>query len=167
MPKGKILEDTFEQLVELGHLTAKKTVKSVVQTLNPLSGLVSNEGNNTQTNPQQKEKNSKNNHTPLNFEDLQKKFQNQEKAKTEALRQRLFQMVRESEKKVVSEKKQEEIERKRKEEAEKQEKRRIEEEKRRQQEGAIPMGKIRRSIFNPKKMAQRQHVETKAAVGKQ
>lgn len=35
MAKGSILEDTFEQLVELGQSTAKKTVKSVAQTLNP------------------------------------------------------------------------------------------------------------------------------------
>ena len=45
MAKGKLLEDTFEQLAELGSSTAKKTVKQVVQTLNPLASTDKQTGN--------------------------------------------------------------------------------------------------------------------------
>ncbi len=168
MPKGKLLEDTFEQLIELGQSTAKKTVKSVAQTFNPLSGLTGNEKNNPQESiKSQAEKMKKNNHTPLNFDKLKNKFQDKDKMKTEALRNRLFQMVKHGDEKIVMENKQKELEKKIREEWEKQEKRKKEEETKRQQSGAIPQGKQRRSIFSHKKVAQQQHAETKPATGKQ
>lgn len=168
MAKGKLLEDTFEQLVELGHSTAKKTVKSVAQTLNPLNGLTGSENNNSQNEvkSQMEKLKNKNNHTPVDFDKLQNKFKDKDKMKAEALRNRLFQMVKQGDEKLIMEKRQKELEKIRKEEYEKQEKKRKEKEKY-QHVDDIPRGKIRKSIFSPKKSAERQHAETKPATGKQ
>lgn len=166
MAKDKILEDTFEQLAELGTSTAKKTVKSMGQILNPFSSE-----NNSSQSPSDSQteqlKNKKNNHTPLDFEKLNAKFQNREKQKTQALRNRLFQMVKQADERLLVEKKQKELEKKRREELEKQEKKKKEEEKKKKQQGTIPGGKIRRSIFSPKKAAQQQLTEVRPATGKQ
>lgn len=169
MVKGKFLDDTFEQLAELGKSTAKQTVKSVAQTFNPLSFFERKLDNNSQPLIEQlknQEQSQRKNHTPLNFERLSEKFRQQEKARTEALRQRFFQMVKKEEEKVLQEKKQQELQKQRQEEYERQEKERQKKEK---QENftPIPMGKVRRSIFSPKKIAQRSHTETKPSVGKQ
>jgi hypothetical protein len=62
----------------------------------------------------------------------------------------------------------EEAQKKRQEEYEIQEKKRKEQEKKQQkQQGNIPQGKIRRSIFSSKKISERQHAELKPATGKQ
>lgn len=171
MPKGNLLEDTFEQLVELGQSTTKKTVKSVAQIFNPLSVFdkqTDERANSLDQQNRRTESVRKNNHTPLDFEKLQKKFKAQENTKTEALRNRLFQMVKQGDEKIVMENRQKELERKRREEYEKEEKKRREKEKEQQQQSEnIPLGKIRRSIFSPKKVAERSRAEIKPAVGKQ
>lgn len=174
MPKGKILEDTFEQLVELGSSTAKKSAQQIVQTLNPFSSLtqtdngrtseVKSEQNQVKTSEVKKDKA----HTPLNFNKLQEKFKDKEKMKMEGLRNRLFQIVKREDEKSLERKKMEEADKKRREEYLAQEKKRKEQEKKQQeQQGNIPRGKIRRSIFSPKKTAERQHAELKPATGKQ
>ncbi len=157
MAKGKILEDTFEQLAELGVSSAKKTVKSVAQTLNPFDKPTS----------ARTESVKKKNHTPLDFDKLKNKFQDKEKLKAEALRNRLFQMVRQGDERLVMEKRQKELEKKRQEAYLEEEKKRKEKEKKRQQAVPIPTGKVRRSIFSSKKAAEQQHAETKPATGKQ
>ncbi|MBW7960686.1 hypothetical protein H3C65_04340 [Patescibacteria group bacterium] len=170
MVKGRLLDDTFEQLVELGQSTAKKTVKSVAQTFNPLSVLDTPDANETGPNKSRSdnpEKMKKNNSTPLDFEKLKNKFQDNDKAQTEALRNRLFQMVKQGDEKVLAEKKQEELQKKRQEEYEKEEKKRREEQQQQEISAPLPMGKIRKSIFNPKRSAERQHAETKPSTGKQ
>ena len=166
MAKGKLLEDTFEQLVELGHSTAKKTVKSVAQTLNPFNYEKNNSQNslNSQT---EKLKNKKDNHTPLDFDKFKNKFQDKDKLKTEALRNRLFQMVKQGDERLIMEKRQKSLEKQRREEWEKQDKKRKEEEQKKQHSTQVPMGKVRRSIFSAKKAAQQQHAETKPSTGKQ
>lgn len=170
MPKGKLLEDTFEQLVELGQSTAKKTVKSVAQTFNPFDKNSSSGKENSQNSlnlQTEKLKNKKNNHTPLDFDKLQKKFQDKDKIKTEALRNRLFQMVKQGDEKIIVEHRQKELEKKRQQVYLEQEKKKKEEERKKQQGSAIPMGKVRKTIFSPKKTAERQHAEVKPASGKQ
>ncbi len=169
MTKTNLLDDTFEKLAELGTSTAKKAVQSVVRTFNPLDQLLSSERVVTESSSKQIEKlrQNKNNHTPLDFEKLNQKYMEKDKAMQEALRQRLFQLVRQGEEKLLQENRQKEIENKRKEEWEKEKRKKREEEEKRQQQTPIPMGKIRRSIFSPKKVAQRQHIETKASSGKQ
>lgn len=171
MAKGSILEDTFEQLAELGQSTAKKTVKSVAQTLNPFdktSGGKTSEVDREQNLARTSEVKRGKNHTLLDFDKLKNKFQDKDKLQAEALRNRLFQIVKREDEKSLEREKMAEAERKRKEEYLAQEKKRKEQEKKRlEQQGNIPKGKIRRSIFSSKKTAERQHVELKPATGKQ
>jgi len=174
MAKARILEDTFEQLAELGQSTAKKSAQQVTQTFNPLKIVPTilgqeNAHESNQTNKSQSLESAKKgkDHTPLDFDKLQKKFQDKEKIKTEALRNRLFQMVKQGDEKLLMEYRQKEIEKKRRAEWEKQEKKRQEEEKKRKSTGLIPKGKVRRSIFSVKKIADRSHAEIRPATGKQ
>ena len=145
MAKGNLFEDTFEQLVELGQSTTKNT--------------------NHPKSPESP-KNSKN-HTPVDFDKLKNKFQDKDKLQAEALRNRLFQIVKREDEKILEQKDMEEAQKKRQQEYEVQEKKRKEQEKKQQQQGNIPSGKIRRSIFSSKKTAERQHAELKPASGKQ
>ncbi len=155
MKKGRILHDTFEQLAELGQSTAKKAVKQVGQTFIPL-GMVEDE------------QNKKPNHTPLDLDKLEKKYDQQDKQKEMALRTRLFQLVKEGEKEELAKLKRRKQEEEQKLLAEEQEKKKKEEEeKKKQQVVEAPRGKVRRSIFSPKKVAQREHAEVKPATGKQ
>ena len=169
------LEDTIERLAEQGSTQAKKAAKTAVkqikQTFSPSkmweqilgTSSVSSESSNATS-----EVKSNGNHTPLNFEKLGKKYQDTEAQKTEALRQRLFELVKSGDEKVLMDKKQKEQEKKRQEAYEAQEKKRKAEEKARQEQvGNIPKGKVRRSIFSHKKVAERQHSEVKPASGKQ
>ena len=166
MTKGNLFEDTFEQLVELGSSTAKKTVKSVAQTLNPFDKT--SETQNTKHPKSPESSKNPNNHTPVDFDKLKNKFQDKDKLQAEALRNRLFQIVKREDEKIIERKDMEEAQKKRQEEYLAQEKKRKEQEKRRQeQQGNIPKGKVRRSIFSPKKTAERQHAELKPATGKQ
>ena len=168
MAKGKLLEDTFEQLAELGQSTAKKTVKSMAQILNPFDKTASSEVNNEQNKARTAEVKRGKDHTPLDFKKLQERFKDKEKMKMEGLRNRLFQIVRREDEKVLERKEMEEAQKKRQEEYLVQEKKRKEQERKQQeQQGNIPKGKIRRSIFSSKKTAERQHVELKPATGKQ
>ena len=169
-PKAGFWQDTFEQLVKLGASTAKKTTQSVTQTFSPLKIVekIVNTDSSQSNQPQEKQPLTKDNHTLLNFEKLQKKYQEQDEQKTAVLRQRLFQLVRSAEEKVLIDKKQKEIEEQRREIYEQQEKRRREEERKRQEQTEnLPQGKIRRSIFSPKKIAKRQQAEVKPAAYKQ
>ena len=168
------LEDTIERLAEQGSTQAKKAAKTAVkqikQTFSPSkmweqilgTSSVSSESSNATS-----EVKSNGNHTPLNFEKLGKKYQDTEAQKTEALRQRLFQLVKSGDEKVLMDKKQKEQEKKRQEAYEVQEKKKQEENKKQAQQGEIPKGKVRRSIFSHKKVAERQHSEVKPATGKQ
>lgn len=172
MAKGDILEDTFEKLVELGSSTAKKSAQQVAQTLNPLNmvanALGKENSQNSLNSPTEKLKNNKENHTPFDFKKLQEQFKDKEKMKMEELRNRLFQTVKREDEKTMEREEMEEAQKKRQEEYLTQEKKRKERKERQQeQQGNIPEGKIRRSIFSLKKTAKRQHAELKPATGKQ
>lgn len=171
MPKGSFLEDTFEKLAELGVSTVKKSGVAVKQTFDPLRLAEKTVGSNT---PQdkgmeklEKGQSQKQKHTPLDFDKLQKKYQDQDAIKMDTLRNRLFQLVKGADEKILQEKKLEEQRKKQKEVYELQEKRRKEEERKRIEQQAIPQGKIRRSIFSAKKVAKREQAEVKPAAGKQ
>lgn len=161
---NKIIQNVFEQLKDLSIETGKATAKAINETFNPLDALMKTD--NSSGNLKEVD-NQKKNHTPLDFDNLQKKYQDKDKIAPEALRKRLFQMIRQSEQKIIQEEKQKEIEKKRQEAWEEEQRKRKQEEEKRQQQAVIPMGKIRRSIFSPKKVAQRQHIETKVSSGKQ
>ncbi|MEK7110009.1 MAG: hypothetical protein AAB876_02205 [Patescibacteria group bacterium] len=164
MTKGSILEDTFEQLAELGVSTAKQTVKSVAQIVNPFSPNKSHESNKSNS-PEVKRGN---NHTPVDFDKLKNKFQDKDKLQAEALRNRLFQIVKREDEKIIERKDMEETQKKRQEEYDEQEKKRKEQQKKIQsQQGGIPTGKAKRGFISRKKTVEQQHVENKPASGKQ
>jgi hypothetical protein len=166
--KRKIWDDLWE----FGESTVKTTTQELRQTFSPLKileGIVGGGNENASI-----EKNDKNelkreqNSTPLDTEKLRQKYQEQDKQKEEALRQRLFQLVKRGEEEVLQRQKQQEAEKQRMEAYKEQEKKRKEEERKRQEALVeVPKGKIRRSIFSPKKVAQRQQAEVKPAAGKQ
>lgn len=183
----KIVEDTIERLAEQGKTQAKKAAQTVVsqvkQTFSPTkmweqilgtssktsetSNVTSAVGESAAGGGKTAEVGKGLNHTPLNFEKLGGKYKDIEAQKTEALRQRLFQLVKSGDEKVLQEKKQAIQEKKRQETYEAQEKKKQEEKKKQTQESEIPKGKVRRSIFSHKKVAERQHSEVKPATGKQ
>jgi len=171
MAKGNLLEDTFEQLVELGQSTAKKTVKSVAQTLNPFdktSGGKTSEVNSEQNQARTSEVKRGNNHTPVDFDKLKNKFQDKDKLQAEALRNRLFQIVKREDEKSLERKEMEEAQKKRQEEYLTQEKKRKEQQQKIQgQQSSMPTGKAKRGFMSRKKTSEQQHVENKPASGKQ
>lgn len=163
MAKGSILSDTFEQLAELGQLTAKKTVKSVVQIVNPFDKT-----SETQDTKLPESLKNPNNHTPVDFDKLKNKFQDKDKLKAEALRNRLFQIVKREDEKTMERKDMEETQKKRQEENEIQEKKRKEQQQKIQgQQIGMPTGKAKRGFMSSKKISEQQHVENKPALGKQ
>lgn len=168
MAKPGFFDDTFEQLVELGSTTAKKTGKALAQTFSPLKLLETAVGLNSDDNNQNLEKKeSKVSHTPLNFEKLREKYNQQDKEKEIALRNRLFQLVKQGEEKEIERRKQEAAIKKQEEEREKVEKEQRKKLKEQEEaQAVIPKGKIRKSIFSPKKAAQQKHQELKPGSSK-
>ncbi len=170
-PKGGFLSDTFEKLAELGTSTVKKSASAVKQTFDPtkivekVTGAQSSQDKGIEQLEKGQSKKQKS--TPLDFKKLQNKYQDQDSQKAEVLRQRLFQLVKRGDEELLERKKQEELQKKQQEVYQQQEKKRKEEEKKRLESSAIPEGKVRRSIFSPKKVAKRQQAEVKPASGKQ
>lgn len=162
--------DTFEQAAEFGKSTAKQSGQALKSTFNPITlaeqafGKTPNDKGIEQL---EKGKSKKQNHTPLDFQKLQDKYNNQDKAKTDALRNRLFQIVKGGDERLLQEQKQKELEKKRKDEYMIQDKKRKDDQKKQQLSGPIPQGKVRRSIFSHKKVAQRSQVEVRPASSKQ
>lgn len=166
MPKGTILGDTFEQLAELGASTVKKTVKSVGQIVNPFSPDTNESNKSNKSNTP--EVDGKKNHTPVDFKNLQEKFQNKDKMAAEALKNRLFQLVKREDEKILERKDMEEAQKKRREEQEVYDKKRREQQqKQSQQQDGMPTGKAKRGTMSRKKTSEQQHVENKPASGKQ
>ncbi len=168
MAKGNILQDTFEQLAELGVSTSKKTVKSVAQTLNPLA-TPEKSGDDQKKAMMEKIRNQKNNHTPLDFKRLENQYNNNDSNKTDALRRHLFNLVKRGDEKTLMDSRQKEMQKKRQEAySDSENKRREDERKRAMAQGdSLPKGKQRKSIFSHKKTAEKQHAETKPSTGKQ
>ncbi len=152
MVKKHVVVDTFEKIAE---------------TFNPLA--TSGESSNKQEKAlKEKLENKKDNHTPLDFEKLKKQYEKNDSKNADVLRNRLFHLVRQGDEKILYEKRQKELGSKRQEVVLEQQKKK-EQEKRKKviQQGDLPKGKVRRSIFSTKKVAERQHQETKPATGKQ
>ncbi len=166
--KKTVLSDSFEQVVELGQGAAKKTAKSVKNIVQDVASAKSLEKVVVAEGEAAQEKTNGQNHTPLNIDHLNQKYQEQDKQKEAALKVRLFQLSRQEEEKVNVQRKQKEQQKKTFELSEEEEKKKKEEERKKQQEeGALPRGKQRRSIFSPKKKASEQHPEIRPATGKQ
>lgn len=175
MAKGNPWDDAFEQLAELGRSTVKHTVKSVGETFDPRKMIENSLGKNDKSNEaMQKEmkelQEKKPNATPLDFAKLQQKYDAQDKTKTDALRNRLFQMVKSGEEKVQTEKKQKEAEGEQQKAYAQEEQRRRQQEKQRQQTAVNPQGKERKSIMGGKKKkkgVEPSPAEIKPSTGKQ
>jgi len=165
--KRKIWDDLWE----LGESTVKTTTQELRQTFSPLKileGIVG--GGNESPLIEKNDKNElkgKQNSTPLDTEKLRQRYQEQDKQKEGALRQRLFQLIKRGEEEALQRQKQQEAEKQRMEAYQEQKKRKEEERKKQEALVEIPKGKIRRSIFSPKKVVQRQQAEVKPAAGKQ
>ena len=152
MAKGNILSDTFEQLAELGSSTAKKTVKSVAQIVNPFDNAKTSAVGQEQNTGKTAEVKRGKDHTPLDFDKLKNKFQDKDKLQAEALKNQFFQIVKREDEKSLEREKMEEAEKKRKEEYLAQEKKRKEQQKKMQnQQGNIPTGKVKRGFMTLKK----------------
>lgn len=167
--KKTIITDTFEQVAELGSTAAKRTVKNVKDIVMDVGTARTLERVVTDHDPDQSEKtNGKKNHTPLDLNGLEKKYQDQDKQKEKNLRIRLLQLISQEEGRVLAKKKQEKKAQEQQVVQEEEEEKKQEEEKKKQREqGAIPQGKKRRSIFSPKKKSEEQHMETRPSIGKQ
>ena len=169
MPKGSFTSDTFEQLAELGVSTTKKTIRGVAQTFNPMKmaeQLLGPPGS-TETEPKKQEKDKKPTHSPLNFDSLKTTYAKQDKVKVTALRNRLFQLAKSNEQAAIEKERKEREQAQSKALGEESERKKHVKEKAKMQSSSIPLGKQRRSIFSPRKMAQRQQVETRPSSGKQ
>ena len=168
MAKGNILSDTFEQLAELGSSTAKKTVKSVAQIVNPFDNAKTSAVGQEQNTGKTAEVKRGKDHTPLDFDKLKNKFQDKDKLQAEALKNRFFQIVKREDEKILERKKMSEEQKKRQEEYEAQEKKRKEQQQKvQEQQGGMPTGKTKRGVMSRKRSSEQQHVENKPASGKQ
>jgi len=173
MANKGFIADTFEKALEAGQSMAKGGVKQIKQTFDPLKMVEGAMGKNSSMDLQSQMKEAqgkKQDSTPLNFDKLQKSYDGQDKAKADAFRNRLFQMVKSGDEKVLMEKKQKEEEKKRSIVWEDQEKRRKEAEKQRQEQaGGAPAGKERKSILGGKKKKAQNPApaEIKPSTGKQ
>ncbi len=163
MAKNTILGDAFEQLAELGQSTAKKTVKSMAQIVNPFSPNESNVSNKTNS----PEVNRRKNHTPVDFDKFKNKFQDKDKLQAEALSRQFFQNVKREDEKILQRQEMEAAQKKRQEEYEEQEKKKKEQQQKSQGQQIISVGKTKRGVAVRKRSSEQLHVENKPASGKQ
>lgn len=167
MAKTNIVHDTFEQLAELGQSTAKKTVKAVTQTVNP---LYSPEKNAQDQQKQLEELNKKkDNHTRVDFEKLQKKYASEDAQKTTQLRNRLFQLVKDAEKQSLEKQHQKEQKKQYESQQEVEKEKKLEEERIQAESFETPKGKVRKSILGggkKKSAGMEQHAEYKPSSSK-
>lgn len=159
MAVKKIIQDAFEQVAETGRDMAKSSVKQVQETFSPWDMIRNSfeakadnkNGPESQLN-NMKEKMRKGGHTPLDFDRLQKSYQNQDKAKADALASRLFQMVKQQDERSLMASKQKAAEKAQMDAyTESDKKRRKDEQLRIQSQSGAPQGKERRSILGGKK----------------
>ena len=173
----KIIQDSFEQIAEVGHDMAKSSAKQIKETFNPWdiikNGLTDSEKQNANLNTKSKELQGKDaKHTPLNLDTLTQNYADQDKKNMEVLQRRLFQMGKRDEENSLLRSKQQKAEKERSITQEEMELKRREEEKKRQQNAsAAPQGKTGRgSALSGKKKRQAtepQPAETKPGSSKQ
>ena len=178
MALKKIIKNAFEQVYETGKDIAKSSVKQVAETLSPWDMIRNSfsEKKDSQTGQLKKTKEQMGkggNNTPLNFDRLQKSYANQDQKKIEAMKLRLFQLVKKDEEKTMQKSKQTKAEKERTIVQEEAEKRRREEDRKRQAAMAgAPEGKSERGTAlsgkkKKRKPTEPQPAETKPGGGKQ
>lgn len=140
-------------LLEFGISTAKSIPGQVAKAFNPLAGVFDKKAESSPNTPN-KDKGveklmkdaNKDKSTPLDFQKLQNKFADQDKIKLEAMRNRLFNMVKNDEEKAILERKREAEERKQKELQEEQEKKQKQLQAQQDQPSDVPQGKVRKQL---------------------
>lgn len=169
--KGSFTSNVIEELKDLGKGTVKSAASAVAKPLNPIKiieEIITPKGGNDDKSVEKLNENAKKgNSTPLDFDKLNNKYQENDAKKLSAVRKQ-FQLVKQDEQKAIDERKQELEEREKRIAQEEQDKKRRENEnKQAQNADPIPAGKQKKGLFSPKKKAQMQHQETKPSVGKQ
>ena len=174
----KIIKNVFEQFGEASKDMAKSSVQQIKETLSPWEmirnsfGDAENKSANTQSSSKEIQGQGKNN-TPLNFDKLQESYKNQDQKNIDAMKQRLFQLVKRDDEKTQTKREHEKVHKEQsvsQEEAEN--KRRQEEQKRRYSLSDAPEGKSGRgtALMGKKKKrraSEPQPAETKPGGGKQ
>lgn len=172
MKKYTLVSDTFERAKEeLIEPTAKGVTQAIKDTFNPKTMLEQAFGFGPKQDKEQLnqlEKKMKNKSTPLDLKKLQEKYQKQDQTKAVNLSRRFFERVKSEDEKALEKLKQKKQQEKQVEDYQKAEKeKKAKEEMLKAQAQITPRGKVRRSIFSAKKVAQREHLEVKPASGKQ
>jgi len=159
--KGTFVSNVFENLEDLGKSTVKKSVSAVKNTFNPVDLIGKAVG--MEVDNRIKNKNT----TPLDLKKLQEKYQDKDKVKLDAYRQKLFQLVKSGEEKVFNEKKQEQTK--------KQQQETYSDEEKKKQQQKTPkfeesQGKVKKSILGNRhkkaNVALERSVEYKQNAGK-
>lgn len=176
MAVKKIIKDSFEQVFETAKDMAKSSAKQVAETLSPWD-MIRNSFTETPLRPSESEGSERQGkskkHTPLNFDNLKKSYENQDQKKIESMKLRLFQMVKKDEEKSVQRSQQTKAKKEQAISQEEAEKRGREEERRRKALlSNVPEGKSERgtALLGKKKKRQAsepQPAETKPGGGKQ
>lgn len=173
----QFIRDNTMEILELGQSTAKATKQGIKNTFSPLKILQSMTQNPNAVEGNKKdgehdsegkmkealEKNKKNS-TPLDYDKLGDTYKDKDKQSLEAMRNKLFNLVKSDEQHGIDLRKREEQERVQKMQQEEEEKRRREEQQRQQDsQSAVPQGKARKTIGGAqKKKADESHQEVKA-----
>jgi len=163
--------NTFETLEKFGKDTAKETARGVADTINPFKKekTINPEEQEEESHKMEKKK-RREDFTPLDIEKLHGSYKSEDKIKAQALRQRLFQLVKKGEKDIMEEDEKQKEEKKLREEQEEEERRKKEKERLKQeQESEVPKGKDQRgSAFAAKKKKKPvKTMENKVGKGKQ
>lgn len=176
MAVKKIIKNAFEQVLESGKTMATSSAKQVKETFNPWDMIRNSftEGDRSNQNPESKMKELQGkggNHTPLNFESLEKSYAKQDNQKIQMMKQRLFQIVKRDEERTHQKTEQTKADKEKQvayEENEK--KRRAEEQRRMNAQSAAPEGKSGRGSAlsrKKRKATEPQPAETKPGSSKQ
>lgn len=152
MAKGNFFSDTADEIMEFGISTAKSIPVNLAQTFNPLKGAFETNVNTSKTQEDTAlekltVKSDKPKSTDLNLKELEKKYANQDKITMEAMKSKLFHLVKNDEEKAILERKREEEERKQRNLQEEYEKKQKQHDIQSQQNVEdIPQGKVRKQF---------------------
>ncbi|MEI6532654.1 MAG: hypothetical protein WCO06_02325 [Candidatus Roizmanbacteria bacterium] len=156
--KRTIVNNTIEQLKDLAVDTAKGSVGAIKDVSSPSSFFESllgfdkpKDNSDQQKDLMEQLKNKGEKHTPLDFDKLNGKYQNNDKMKLESLRRHLFSLVKREDEKVQVNKQHAVAEQQRQQEYNNQQMMAQKQREQNQQGGGTPQGKIRRSVLGGKK----------------
>jgi hypothetical protein len=151
MPRNSPFDQGDNELLEFGISTVKAVPSQIAKALNPLSGVF--EKKTTDSSPSKDtgveklmQNNTKPKSTDLNLKELEAKYANQDKMKIEAMKNKLFHMVKSDEEKAILERKKEKEQRKQMELQEEHDKKQKQLYLQNQQTADLPQGKVRKQI---------------------